>query len=351
MQAAHSNDDDLDQSKADLEARRKRLLDEVTALHDAMKRQTNRERSFSDVLRDHPNLAPYLFSGRNMRKMRLPGADLRGIDFQGSDLSGCDITNARIAGANFDLCKASRAGMRRAADWASHVAQHKWRMPRLPFTQSPGERFSLAPYLPELVLLSSNMLANCRALDGAPFALTDAEEKALRDGRLAIALRPLSTMEWRAVVLRDRALAEQPRRMAVREARTYFDKLEELLDETGTPSLETEDTPGFVGADFASTGLVALLDACRLLETGAAGYADRDVEPEMNTDCTVSDLWISRPRNGNARPEFAVTSDKSVIGTAFSNIARYRRGQREPLHGEAAYLRPIFFLRYPEQQT
>ena len=338
-----------DRDNSDLESRCDELLllAKVQAIHEKQKGSPNRELKFSDILRDDADLVPYIFSGRNMRNMRLRGADLRRIDFQGSDLSGCDITNGRIANANFDLCKASRVTLRRTVDWADHVLFHSWRTPRLPFLPSPGDRFSLAPYLPELVILSSKMLAKCRNFD-----LPEAEEMALRSGRLAIALRPVSMMEWRAVVEDDREITHDPFKMTVREARTYFDRLEDMLEATDADSPEHEDPPAFVTATFPSTKLTALLDDCRLLE--ARNYADRpddrNVEHSTVTDCTVSDLWLSRP-HGNVRPEFSAKRDGTPLVSAFLNFKCYQLGDRVPLPDETAYLRPIFFLRDLEQRV
>lgn len=54
-------------------------------------------------------------SERDLRGIRLPGADLRGLDLAGADLSGADLTGANLAGARLlgaKLCRAVLAGAR-----------------------------------------------------------------------------------------------------------------------------------------------------------------------------------------------------------------------------------------------
>lgn len=174
---------------------RERLLRELRGLR-AQIMSTNRPICFAHVRDEMPEIAGFLFAGRGLTNVDLRGADLRDIDFRGSDLSGSDFAGARISGARFEMSKLSRDALRAAADW--EIYRDGWsavieenaqnRPQKVHFRRRPGERFSLAPVLPELVIVARNHVA-------ARSWLTPAELEHLDGDRLAVSVNCLTSWE------------------------------------------------------------------------------------------------------------------------------------------------------------
>ncbi len=171
------------------------LMEQIRQL-EARLGNTNRAFGFAAIRDEYPEIAAALFRGRNICKTDFAGKDIAFIDFRGSDLSGCDFAGARIQGARFEFARVSRDKLRHAQDWDVYCRRWDPRptnregdlLSPVQFSRLAGERFSLSPHLPELVMLNNAMLG-----DGTQ--PTAEEETALVRGRLAIALRPLTNAE------------------------------------------------------------------------------------------------------------------------------------------------------------
>lgn len=187
---------DISARDEESEASRLKLMGEIRALQTKM-RNTNRKSGFAEIRDEHPDIAKALFRGRDIRMTDLGGSDIAFIDFRGSDLSGCEFAGATIQGARFEFAKVSRDKLREAQDWQTYCS--RWeaeptdrqgeRLDPVYFLRGPGDRFSLSPHLPELVMLDHEML-------GSVVALTAEEDSGLAAGRLAIALQPVTNAEF-----------------------------------------------------------------------------------------------------------------------------------------------------------
>ena len=313
------------------EGRRKlgALLD---TFHRNLALDTNRPFKIRQVHEESPALAQFLFSGRDLRKTSFRNEDLRGMDFRGSDLGGCDFTGALIEGAGFDLAKVSRAALRRASDWDAHVRSWRRSTPRLAFPFFPGDRFSLAPHLPELTIVAPDVAS----VPGSD--LTEEEIKALSEGRLAIAIQCLSYREWAAVHENPAAnQGDAMRHFTLFQARRYFDAFQPSLLLDSRPSTATS-LSRLEAVRFPSAGLLDRL--ARLY----AASPDKAPVDEDATDIDLAALGVGRSPDGFPRPEHA-TYDNTPITVKFDNDERFASG----LPGFAsdrdlASLRPVFIM-------
>ncbi|MFN3325578.1 MAG: pentapeptide repeat-containing protein [Bryobacteraceae bacterium] len=177
------------------------------------------------ALQGYEHIAAELFRGVPIPGARLGGQDLIGLDFTGADLRGADFTGALIAGARFETARVTQAQLRKAQDWREHV--FGWTLAGRPFPSSldEGDRFSIAPFAPELVLLPSSLALDC----DPPIGVGAEEWTGLSEGRLAMALMPVTVSQFSfhlAALGRREAWSDSERstakEMSVREARNYL---------------------------------------------------------------------------------------------------------------------------------
>jgi hypothetical protein len=176
---------------------------------------------------DFPDLLGFLFEAAPLADERLDGEDLQGLDFTGANFTGASFAGARIRGARFEQARVARWQLRMAADWVAYL--QSWEPPtRRPgrFVW-PGDRFSLAPFAPELIGLQApeEMVR--------PDNVADTEWAAFEAGKLAIAIMPLTTWEHEVFVRsRERNVLNapeaassrpEPARLTPREALDYVE--------------------------------------------------------------------------------------------------------------------------------
>jgi hypothetical protein len=130
-----------------------------------------------------------IFVNRNLDGWPFDGEDLEDVDFSGASLVGATFRGARLRGARFDRAWVERHCLYEALDWTTHVLT--WQRPAEPSVLVPhrvGERFAEAPFAPELVMLPK---AELDAVEG----LDDEEAEALAEGRVAIAILPVTVAQ------------------------------------------------------------------------------------------------------------------------------------------------------------
>lgn len=184
--------------------RRERLLAALREVRQ-LSAGNNRPVSFADIRDRYPEVAGMLFSGRSLRRVDFTGADLRNIDFRGTDLSGCSFRGASISGARFEYAKVARDALKTAADWTTYrdawsaeIQDDAQRRPQHVFySRQPGERFSVSPILPELLIVSPGDLAE-------PYSIAPDQMDQIRSRRLAIAVKCLTNWEMLRVTAPDR---------------------------------------------------------------------------------------------------------------------------------------------------
>lgn len=303
-------------------------------LRDDLRSPTNSVRGFAYVRANYPELLQELYVGRDLRWTDLRNSDLRDIDFRGADFTGCDFTGAMIVGARFEQAKLSRDILRAAKDWQEHVDNWKVSEQALPrwLSRAPGERFSFSPCLPELVILSPDLLVHARNNEPSEFdhsstVLRPQERQLLKQGRLAIAVRCLTSQEWSQVADPNNIKGRQGEAAVVQgyAARAYCNSANERAKELGLP-------PG-TAVDLPSMALFYHLAAAG---AGSAGV----IEPDR-TDLTLGDLRV-----GGAK-DFEFTRDLAAnIQRAGFNSSGHRNVRNvffRPPDGPAL-VRPLFLL-------
>jgi Pentapeptide repeats (8 copies) len=337
---------------ADREAIRK----DLAKLNEAARRASNRGMTFAECRDEYRCAAQVLFTGRDLRSINLANADLKKLDFRGSDMSGCDFSNAKITGADFQFAKVSRDELRRAVDWDEHVRQHVPRQPTGGHNLHPWARFSLAPYLPELVALPATLSELTVERTGnsiADLGLSERELEAAAKGQLAIALRPLDTLEFKAIADDDNDRSPpwgQLAAVTVSGASHYFGQLRRHFADAipPNPSYADADLQDF-SAGFPSVGLLKLLRQLAISDPVAPRW-----HFELRTDMRPADLSIVR-ENGTAESlgEYALTETGRMATFRYANRTFKKRNQ--PTVGAVAgsgdidfdgraHLRPVFFF-------
>jgi hypothetical protein len=311
--------------------RRSRIERELTEIRQKFAHRGNVSRGFAHVRDNYPEAATILFCGRDLRFTDLKNADLRDIDFRGADLSGCDFTNARIVGARFELAKVSRDALRKAQDWQAFLENWEPPDPIAPvrFRRDPGERFGVAPFLPELVILPHDLLAR----DGSGGAVLRKEvQLSLATGRLAVAIRCVTAAEWSRVVDAGKAGTHRDQPIPLRSfaANTYCSALTRKAQQFGLPR-----GTRVALADFGLFHLLAV--------AGRDGGAW--LEPTNRTDLTPADVGV----RGDEFEFVERWSDEKPPYVTAAGFATYgdRQARRVTLlqpPPERALLRPIFFL-------
>lgn len=290
------------------------LLGGIDALEAAMKRAGNEQFSFAQVRDQNPDLARLMFTGRDLRRTILRDADLCHLDFRDSDLSGSKFDGARILGARFERAKVSRAALRKASDWTAYL--RGWAPEDGPVhgpsrVRCPGERFSLSPHLPEMMLVPPEVITA---------DLLPVEKQALRAGRLAIAIRPLTEHEFQKVNRGPGQNAAQTGATArhLNEPQTYCSELTEKVGhQFGLPPGTSVRLPG--------------IGLCEALIRSGKGMND-----SLGTDLDGASLRLAQFGN-----EFVVRQDGNSV-----ELTRDRSNNLScvPAGGQVALFRPIFIF-------
>lgn len=147
--------------------------------------------SIKERLAAYPDLLSVLFLGAPLAGASFVGQDLRGMDFTGADLEKADFLGARIKGCRFEQANVTLGQLRRAADWSDFLSGWQRRPPRRALPPRPGEPFHHDPAAPNMALMQTSRL-DFGPGGVAKSDLLPEEVKALAEGRLAYALRPLS---------------------------------------------------------------------------------------------------------------------------------------------------------------
>lgn len=286
---------------------------------------------FRKIADSFPDAALYLFSGRSLVKTDLRNCNLTGIDFRGSDLAGCVWDGAQIYRAQFALARVSRSALRRALDWSDHLraSRDPCPLPRRPFSRLPGERFSLASHLPEMILLPPELAtqytpnsSNQSGQDG----LWQQERKAIMEGRLCVAIKPISMGELDAVNATPIVDNPQLATLNAWQARLFIDKV----------NAEGVMPAGWV-ARIPSVTLLSIL-------AKSARHEKRADKPD-DTLLTPADLEIAEPKDGYHAPEFALDPGKEHMNTvSFLTKAHRKIGHLTQGGAGPSFLRPIFFM-------
>lgn len=294
------------------------LLGDIDALQSAMRRADNNPVSFAQVRDQYPDLARFMFTGRDLRRTILRDADLCHLDFRDSDLSGSKFDGARILGARFERAKLSREALRKASDWTAYM--RSWAPEDGPVhapsrVRCPGERFSLSPHLPEMMLVPPEVIAA---------DLLPVEKQALRAGRLAIAIKPLTEHEFQKVNGGPGQNAAQTRVTArhLNEPRTYCSELTEKTGhQFGLPPGTSVRLPG--------------IGLCEAL-IGSGKETNDSLASELATDLDGASLRI-----GLMGSEFVVRPDGNPV-----QLTRDRSNNLSwvPAGGQVALFRPIFIF-------
>lgn len=292
----------------------------------------NKRMTFADILEQHPLAAPYVFSGRDLRNITFDSADLRGVDTYGSDLDRCSFRNAQIAGAGFDMAKVSRAQLRQASDWMSYLRDHEWRPPRRRSRRFPGDRFSCAPWLSELMILPPRLIEK----ESDDLRLKEDERRALIAGELAIALKPVNGLEFRSALSDERSGSDMPVTLTRTQARGYVEALNRLVFEA--PGENAPSAP-FQKVAVPSMELLQMLAA--LAPSGPAAENATTLEPGcLNVACPTD--------TGHPVWEYVSDEDFALSAFAYANNRRRRAGAAFVEQGESAYLRPLYFFEFDE---
>jgi len=153
---------------------------------------------------------------------------LRDLDFTGALPLGARFSGARISGARFDQARVARWQLREAADWREHVIA--WRPPlrHPPKMVAEGDRFSDTPFSPEMMVIGADQSTD----EGALQSMLDDERDALPEGRLAVAILPVTTAQYAACLLATECFrdwqdvaGDRPRPLSLVQARHYLDWL------------------------------------------------------------------------------------------------------------------------------
>lgn len=308
--------------------RRRRVMADLSSLEQRL-RASNAEIPFSQVRDDYPELAQVLFSGRDLRQTNLQSVDLRGIDFRGSDLSGCQFSNARIAGARFERAKVARAALRQAADWA--IYRMSWEPaaddaargdPASDFFPGPGERFSLSPLLPEMIIIEPGIISD-------PDELDSRERAALQGGRLALAVHGVTDREMVELIVPDRQdlASEETAFRPGYAALSYCRQLTARARAYGLPQSTEVCIPSY-----------RLLHALREFDSRDPGVGSKD----FATDLSVADL-----RLGRGGSEFSQAADGGGLRLFVADPTPGRKARpRPPSRAGDSYalIRPLFLL-------
>lgn len=183
-----------------------------------------------DALEGYGDLAAKIFREAPIPGAQLQGQDLRGFDFENADLTGADFTDALIAGARFDNARLTQAQLRKAQDWKEYVSG--WVPSQSPVEASlnEGDRFSFAPFAPELVLLPASLTHEIER----PAGVKHDEWKALGESRLAMALMPVSLSQFSFHAHAAQKITSwsdtdpyTAKEMSIEEVRTYIDWIRE----------------------------------------------------------------------------------------------------------------------------
>ena len=312
----------------------RKILEDLERLREKLRRPRNKEMTFAEILEQHPLAAPYVFSGRDLRNITFDGADLRGVNTYGSDLDCCSFKNARIAGAGFDMSKVSRAQLRQASDWLTHVKEHDWQIPRRLYRRYPGDRFSCAPWLSELMILPPSLIEKA----SGDISATEEEERALLAGELAIALTPINGLEFRAALSHDRSGSSDLETLTGTQALGYVEALNRLVS---AASDEDVPTVPFRKVAMPSAGLLQML----------AGFECSGPAAEDATTLEPNCLRVACPTDtGHPIGEYFSGQRFSISALAFANDRRRQNGIPFVQSGEFAYLRPLYFFKFDEDK-
>ena len=312
----------------------RKILEDLERLREKLRRPGNKEMTFAEILEQHPLAAPYVFSGRDLRNITFDGADLRGVNTYGSDLDRCSFRNARIAGAGFDMSKVSRAQLRQASDWLTHVNDHEWQIPRRLYRRYPGDRFSCAPWLSELMILPPSLIEKA----SEDISATEEEERALLAGELAIALTPINALEFLAALSDDRSKGSELVKLTGTQALGYVEALNKRVS-----AASDEDVPivSIRKVTVPSTGLLQML----------AGFDCTGPAAEDATTLEPSCLRVACPTDGGHPSwEYISGQDFPISTLGFPNDQRRRNGVPDVRRVRSAYLRPLYFFKFDEDK-
>lgn len=180
------------------------------------------------LLSDFADLAGMILRNAPFEGCDLRGQDLRGLDFSGANLIGARFTGARIAGARFDQARVARWQLREAVDWREHVLVWRSAAGHAPKMVADGDRFSDTPFSPEMILIAADRDADAAALE----RLFEEERSASREGRLAVAMLPVTTTQYAACLRASDRFhdwqddgADRPQPLSLAQARHYLDWL------------------------------------------------------------------------------------------------------------------------------
>jgi hypothetical protein len=201
-------------------------LHQAALLRDRLER-TN-ESSIKALLADFPELARVVLRKAPFAGRDLGGQDLTGLDFTGANLVGARFAGARIVGTRFDQARVARWQLREAADWRDHAAGWQPSRGMVPKMVIGGDRFADAPFAPEMVVVPREPGTNDTLADD----LLPYERAALLDERLAVAILPVTKVQYAAFTLRHGHFLgwhdngeDTPRLLAPADARQYLDWL------------------------------------------------------------------------------------------------------------------------------
>lgn len=314
--------------------RRTRLESELRMIRQEFAQtQRNAARGFAYVRDAYPEAAKILYCGRDLRLTDLTNADLCDIDLCGSDLTGCEFTNARIAGARFEFAKVSRDALAKARDWQVYLENWQPRDSAAPvfFQREPGERFGFAPFLPEVIILSPDLLnkAGQRAAGSETGPdLSEEERQFLSAGRLAVSIRCLTRAEWARVVDSGRTEVDRNQPILLRSyaANAYCSEVTRDPHQFGLPGGTRVALPGF-----------ALFHLMASVGRGG-GLAS---VPTDRTDLSLDDLGIGTEQDAEFVERWSDTQPSVTTAAKLLHAANVKLIQPAPAR---ALLRPIFFL-------
>jgi len=153
----------------------------------------NPDAPLKKALRGLECLYDQLFQNLSFAGVSFITEDLSGMNFSGCNFDGAKFDQALVVGAVFRGARVRREVLARAADWVDAVAESSKAAKDVAGTEKrPAEmlapllpdwmRFSEAHHLPELMMLPPDLKVK---------GLGRNEERALRDHRLAIGVRPV----------------------------------------------------------------------------------------------------------------------------------------------------------------
>ncbi len=262
--------------------------------------------SIREELAPYPKLAQVIFRGAPLRGMDLRGQDLRDFDFTGANLIDARLDDALIAGARFDQARVDIRQFASAWDWTAHL--EGWSAPagERGLHVVAGDRFTLAPFAPEMRILPSGLTWDKER----PDAMTDDEWQALRTARLALSITPV--LRWQHGYMRNphasareatTNLGRRPAQLDIESARAYLGRLRrKVVADYRVPSL----------------GLLRLL-------AEAPGGANREIVAETTADGARNPRPPESPeRLGRGRTNAFGIQD--LIGNTREFAADPRRG-------------------------